>query len=131
MAEEIDLSTDLSEWVRLSDTECHFISYVLTFFAASDEIVNKNLSSNFTTKVTAPKARCFYGFQIAVESIHSKAYSLLIDMYIKDPKEKLSYFIPLKQYHASNTKPTGLANGVTPPTPVLLALFLIDHNMVV
>ncbi len=88
-AEEIDLSADLSDWVRLSDTKRHFISHVLAFFAASDGIVNKNLSSNFTTKVTAPKARCFYGFQIAVKNIHNKTYSLLNDTYIKDPKEKL------------------------------------------
>ena len=77
-AEEIDLSADLTDWVRLSDTERHFISHVLAFFAASDGIVNKNLSGNFITKVTAPKARCFYGFQIAVENIHSEMYSLLI-----------------------------------------------------
>ena len=95
-AEEIDLSADLTDWVRLSDTERHFISHVLTFFAASDGIVNKNLSSNFTTEVTAPEAQCFYGFQIAVENIHSKTYSLLIDTYIKDPKEKLHLLHAIK-----------------------------------
>ena len=68
-AEEIDLSADLTDWVRLSNTERHFISHVLAFFAASDGIVNENLSSNFTTKVTVPEARCFYGFQIAVEEL--------------------------------------------------------------
>jgi ribonucleotide reductase beta subunit family protein with ferritin-like domain len=88
-AEEIDLSADLTDWVRLSDTKRHFISHVLTFFAASDGIVNENLSSNFATEVTVPEARCFYGFQIAVENIHSKTYSLLIDTYIKDPNEKI------------------------------------------
>jgi ribonucleotide reductase beta subunit family protein with ferritin-like domain len=88
-AEEIDLSADLTDWVRLSNTKCHFISHVLAFFAVSDGIINKNLSSNFTTEVTAPEARCFYGFQIAVKNIHRKTYSLLIDTYIKDPKEKL------------------------------------------
>jgi ribonucleoside-diphosphate reductase subunit M2 len=87
-AEEIDLSADLTDWVRLSDTERHFISHVLAFFAASDGIVNEILSSNFATEVTVPEARCFYGFQIAVENIHSKTYSLLIDTYIKDPNEK-------------------------------------------
>ncbi len=76
-AEEIDLSADLTDWIRLA------------FFAASDGIVNENLSSNFATEVTVPKARCFYGFQIAIENIHSETYSLLIDMYIKDPNEKL------------------------------------------
>ena len=84
-AEEIDLSADLMDWVRLSDTERHFISHVLAFFAASDEIVNENLSSNFNTKVTAPKARCFYGFLIAVKNIHSETYYLLINTYIKNP----------------------------------------------
>jgi ribonucleotide reductase beta subunit family protein with ferritin-like domain len=88
-AEEINLLADLADWTRLSNTEHHFISHVLAFFAASNGIVNKNLSSDFATKVTAPKARCFYGFQIAVINIHSKTYSLLIDTYIKDPKEKL------------------------------------------
>ncbi len=88
-AEEINFSAGLTDWVRLSNTGLHFISHVHAFFTASDGVVNKNLSSNFTTKVTAPEARCFYGFQIAVKNIHSKMYSLLIDMYIKDPKEKL------------------------------------------
>jgi len=87
-AEEIDLKTDTTDWNRLTDNERRFISHVLAFFAASHGIVNENLSSNFTTKVTSPEARCFYGFQIAVENIHSETYSLLIDTYIKDPAEK-------------------------------------------
>ena len=70
-------------------TEQHFISQVLTFFAASDGIVNKNLSSNFATEVTLPEARCFYGFQIAIKNIHSETYSLLIDTYVKDPAKKM------------------------------------------
>jgi hypothetical protein len=65
-AEEIDLKTDTTDWDRLTDSERHFISHVLAFFAASDGIVNENLSSNFATEVTSPEARCFYGFQIAV-----------------------------------------------------------------
>ncbi len=88
-AEEINLTADIADWERLSDNECHFVSHVIAFFVASNGIVNENLSSNFSTKVTAPEAQCFYGFQIAVENIHRKMYSLLIDMYIKDPKEKL------------------------------------------
>ena len=67
----------------------HFTSHVLAFFAASDGIVNKNLSSNFATVVTSPEARCFYGFQIAVNNIHSETYSLLIDTYVKDPAKKM------------------------------------------
>ena len=92
----MNLSADLTDWVRLFDTKRHFISHVLAFFAASDGIINKNLSINFNTKVTAPKARCFYGFQIAIENIHSKTYSLLINTYIKDSKEKLHLLHTIK-----------------------------------
>ncbi len=95
-AEEIDLSADLTDWVRLSDTERHFISHVLAFFAASDGIINENLSSNFATEVTVPEAQCFYGFQIAIENIHSETHSRLIDTYIKDPKEKLHLLHAIK-----------------------------------
>ena len=89
MAEEINLTADIANWDGLSDNEHHFVSHVLAFFTASDGIVNKNLSNNFVTEITAPKARCFYGFQITVENIHSKTYSLLIDTYIKDPVERM------------------------------------------
>jgi hypothetical protein len=88
-AEEIDLTSDLQDWDNLSPNEWHFVSHVLAFFAASDGIVNENLSGNFATEVTSPEARCFYGFQIAVENIHSETYSLLIDTYVKDQKEKM------------------------------------------
>jgi ribonucleotide reductase beta subunit family protein with ferritin-like domain len=88
-AEEIDLTSDLHDWENLSPNEWHFVSHVLTFFAASDGIVNENLSGNFATEVTLPEARCFYGFQKAVENIHSETYSLLIDTYVKDQKEKM------------------------------------------
>jgi ribonucleotide reductase beta subunit family protein with ferritin-like domain len=69
--------------------EQHFILHILAFFAASNGIVNKHLSSNFATEVTLLEARCFYGFQIAVENIPSETYSLLIDTYVKDPTKKL------------------------------------------
>jgi len=88
-AEEIDLAADATDWDRLSTTEQHFILHVLTFFTASNGIVNESLSSNFATKVTSPEARCFYGFQIAVENINSETYSLLIDTYVKDPTKKM------------------------------------------
>lgn len=88
-AEEIDLASDMKDWEGLTNNERHFISHILAFFAASDGIVNENLSGNFATEVQSPEARCFYGFQIAVENIHSETYSLLIDTYIKDQKEKL------------------------------------------
>mmetsp|Transcript_52990 Transcript_52990/g.78561 ORF Transcript_52990/g.78561 Transcript_52990/m.78561 type:complete len:414 (-) Transcript_52990:115-1356(-) len=87
-AEEIDLACDQGDWKNLSKNERHFISHVLAFFAASDGIVNENLAGNFATEITMPEARCFYGFQIAVENIHSETYSLLIDTYVKDPEEK-------------------------------------------
>lgn len=87
-AEEIDLSPDLKDWEKLNDGERHFVSHVLAFFAASDGIVNENLAVNFMKEVQLPEARCFYGFQIMMENIHSETYSLLIDTYIKDNVEK-------------------------------------------
>ena len=87
-AEEIDLSQDLKDWENLNDGERHFISHVLAFFAASDGIVNENLAINFMQEVQIPEARCFYGFQIMMENIHSETYSLLIDTYIKKQSEK-------------------------------------------
>jgi ribonucleoside-diphosphate reductase subunit M2 len=87
-AEEIDLSSDHNDWLKLSNNEKHFVSHVLAFFAASDGIVNENLAMNFSNEVQSAEARCFYGFQIAIENIHSEVYSLLIDTYIKDIQEK-------------------------------------------
>jgi len=88
-AEEIDLSHDISDWEhRLNDNERHFISHVLAFFAASDGIVNENLVERFSNEVQAAEARCFYGFQIMIENVHSETYSLLIDTYIKDPQQR-------------------------------------------
>jgi ribonucleoside-diphosphate reductase beta chain len=88
-AEEIDLSADTVDWEhKLTSDEKHFVKHVLAFFAASDGIVNENLAVNFMNEVQYPEARCFYGFQIMIENIHSETYSLLIDSYIKDPKEK-------------------------------------------
>ncbi len=91
-AEEIDLSNDLTDWERLTKDERHFIKHVLAFFAASDGIVNENLVVNFMQDVQIPEARCFYGFQVAIENIHAETYSLLIDTYIKDPAEKSKLF---------------------------------------
>lgn len=87
-AEEVDLSKDLSDWETLKDSEKHFIKHVLAFFAASDGIVNENLVERFSQEVQVTEARCFYGFQIAMENVHSEMYSLLIDTYIRDPKER-------------------------------------------
>lgn len=98
-AEEIDLSDDQKHWESLNDGERHFISHILAFFAASDGIVNENLAVNFMSEVQVPEARCFYGFQIMMENIHSETYALLIDTYIKDPIEKDRLF------HAIDTVP--------------------------
>jgi len=88
-AEEIDLSSDFGDWEnKLNADEKHFVKHVLAFFAASDGIVNENLAINFMNEVQYPEARCFYGFQIMMENIHSETYSLLIDTYIKDAEEK-------------------------------------------
>lgn len=90
--EEIDLSHDFPDWERMTNDEKHFITHVLAFFAASDGIVNENLVLHFMKEVQIPEARCFYGFQIAIENIHAETYSLLIDTYIKDPLEKSRMF---------------------------------------
>ncbi|MEM0998733.1 MAG: ribonucleoside-diphosphate reductase small subunit [Bacteroidota bacterium] len=95
-AEEIDLAPDLADWEKLNDNERHFIKHVLAFFAASDGIVNENLAEQFLAEVQVPEARCFYGFQVAIENIHSETYSLLIDTYIKDPVEKDRLFNALE-----------------------------------
>lgn len=92
-AEEIDLAQDLVDWnEKLNDDERHFIKHVLAFFAASDGIVNENLAENFLSEVQYTEAKFFYGFQIAIENIHSETYSLLIDTYIKDSKDKSYLF---------------------------------------
>ncbi|KAK0961695.1 Ribonucleotide-diphosphate reductase (RNR), small subunit [Friedmanniomyces endolithicus] len=92
-AEEIDLSKDLHDWnKRLNDDERFFVSHVLAFFAASDGIVNENLVERFSGEVQIPEARCFYGFQIMMENIHSETYSLLIDTYISEPRQRAYLF---------------------------------------
>ena len=92
-AEEIDLSKDLHDWNRrLNDDERFFISHVLAFFAASDGIVNENLVERFSGEVQIPEARCFYGFQIMMENVHAETYSLLIDTYISEPKQRTYLF---------------------------------------
>ncbi|KAG8340096.1 putative Ribonucleotide reductase small chain [Trypanosoma vivax] len=86
--EEIDLSNDLADWKKIDDNERHFIKHVLAFFAASDGIVLENLAQRFMAEVQIPEARCFYGFQIAIENVHAETYSVLLDTYILDPDEK-------------------------------------------
>ncbi len=91
-AEEIDLSQDLKDWETLNNGERHFIKHVLAFFAASDGIVNQNLLEDFVFKVQPQEIRFFYGFQIAIENIHSEVYSLLIESYVKDSTERNRLF---------------------------------------
>ena len=86
--EEIDFEKDLTDWKKLKEEEQYFIKNVLAFFAGSDGIVLENLAENFMNEIEIPEVRCFYGFQIAMENIHSETYSLMIDTYIKDNQEK-------------------------------------------
>ena len=97
-AEEIDLSKDSDHWVTLHDDEKYFISSILAFFAASDGIVLENLASRFMNEVQVSEARAFYGFQIAMENIHSHTYSLLIETYIKDSAEKHRLFNAIENF---------------------------------
>ena len=97
-AEEIDLSKDLVSWATLNQNEKHFIKMILAFFAASDGIVLENLGQRFMTDVQLSEARAFYGFQIAMENIHSEVYSLLIDTYVQSNEEKGRLFNALESY---------------------------------
>ena len=97
-AEEIDLSKDVSHWESLNADEKFFISRILAFFAGSDGIVLENLASRFMKDVQISEARAFYGFQIAMENIHSETYSILIDTYIKNKIEKDSLFNAIENY---------------------------------
>ena len=103
-AEEIDLAQDLKDWEKLNDSEKHFIKHVLAFFAASDGIVNENLAQRFCTEIQVPEARCFYGFQMMMENIHSETYSLLIDTYITDYAEKDFLFKAIQNVGVINKK---------------------------
>jgi len=104
-AEEIDLHQDLADWnAKLNDDERYFIKHILAFFAASDGIVNENLAENFVNEVQYSEAKFFYGFQIMMENIHSETYSLLIDTYVKDEKEKDLLFNALDNFPAIKKK---------------------------
>lgn len=102
--EEVDLSRDQNDWDRLSSNEQHFISHVLAFFAASDGIVNENLVERFSQEVQVTEARCFYGFQMAIENVHSEMYSILIDTYIKDPERREHLFNAIETMPAVKRK---------------------------
>jgi len=111
-AEEVDLSTDIRDWEKLSENEKYFVKNVLSFFAASDGIVNENLAENFYREVQYPEAKFFYGFQLAMENIHSLMYSLLIDTYINDPKEKMECFRAIEHLPAVQKKANWALNWI-------------------
>lgn len=97
-AEEIDLSKDHKDWNGLTDDERYYIKMIIAFFAGSDGIVLENLAGRFMSDVQLAEARAFYGFQIAMENIHSEVYSLLIDTYIKDDADKNRLFTALSTF---------------------------------
>ena len=103
-AEEVDLTNDIRDWESLTENERYFIKNVLSFFAASDGIVNENLAENFYREVQYPEAKFFYGMQLAMENIHSLMYSLLIDTYINNPKEKDECFNAIDRLPAVQKK---------------------------
>ena len=103
-AEEIDLTNDIRDWNNLSENEQYFVKNILSFFAASDGIVNENLAENFYREVQYPEAKFFYGMQLAMENIHSLMYSLLIDTYISSEEEKNLCFTALDNLPAVQKK---------------------------
>ncbi|MDG1571332.1 ribonucleotide-diphosphate reductase subunit beta [Robiginitalea sp. M366] len=116
-AEEIDLQQDLADWNnKLSADEQYFIKHILAFFAASDGIVNENLAENFVSEVQYTEAKFFYGFQIMMENIHSETYSLLIDTYVKDEKEKNILFKAIENFPAIKKKADWALKWVESPS---------------
>ncbi|MFV9483703.1 ribonucleotide-diphosphate reductase subunit beta [Christiangramia sp. ASW11-125] len=112
-AEEIDLHQDLTDWLnKLNADERYFIKHILAFFAASDGIVNENLAENFVNEVQYSEAKFFYGFQIMMENIHSETYSLLIDTYVKDEKEKNQLFKAIEVFPAIKKKADWALNWI-------------------
>merc|ERR1712166_1555957 len=103
-AEEIDLSQDSKDWDGLSTNEQYFIKHVLAFFAASDGIVNENLVDRFLSEITMTEARCFYGFQVMIENVHSEMYSKLIENYVSDKKEQNELFTAIEPMPAIQRK---------------------------
>ena len=103
-AEEVDLTNDIRDWNNLTENEQYFVKNILSFFAASDGIVNENLAENFYREVQYPEAKFFYGFQLMMENIHSLMYSLLIDTYISNEEEKQLCFTALDNLPAVQKK---------------------------
>ena len=116
-AEEIDLSKDLGDFHSLTSNEKYFVLHILAFFAASDGIVLENLAVRFLSDVVQPEVRCFYGFQIAMENIHSETYSLLIDTFADGPKQKEELFNAVKTYPAIRRKALWAHRHMNAKTP--------------
>jgi len=112
-AEEVDLSSDIESWNKLTEQERHYICMILAFFASSDGIVLENLACRFMMDVKLSEARAFYGFQIAMENIHSEMYSLLIDTYIKDPEYKLTLFHAMDHFPCIGKKTNWALKWIT------------------
>lgn len=118
-AEEIDISKDMLDWkTRMTANERHFVSHVLAFFAASDGIVNENLVERFSSEVQIAEARCFYGFQIMMENVHSEVYSLLIDTYIRDPTERAHLFNAIETIPCISRKANWALKWISDPSAV-------------
>lgn len=111
-AEEVDLTNDIRDWNNLTENEQYFIKNILSFFAASDGIVNENLAENFVKEVQYPEAKFFYGFQLMMENIHSLMYSLLIDTYISNESEKQLCFTALDNLPAVQKKANWALNWI-------------------
>ena len=111
-AEEVDLSKDKRSWERLTSDEQYFIKHIIAFFAASDGIVLENLAARFMSDVQLSEARAFYGFQIAMENIHSEVYSLLIDTYISDKVEKNKLFTAVENFPCIKKKADWAINWI-------------------
>lgn len=114
--EEVDLSKDLADWEKLTNDERYFIKHVLAFFAASDGIVNENLVERFSQEVQVTEARCFYGFQIAIENVHSEMYSMLIETYVHDTQEKEFLFNAIETMPCVKKKADWALNWISSKT---------------
>ncbi len=114
--EEIDLVGDVDDWRRLEPGERYFLKHVLAFFAASDGIVNENLAQQFFSEVQWPEARCFYGFQMAMENVHSETYAALVDAYVSDPEEKASVLGAVRTMPAVQRKAAWTLRWTDPET---------------
>ena len=130
--EELQLSKDIDDWVKLSDNEQHFIKNILAFFSASDGIVNYNLTARFYNEVDMPEAQAFYAFQIFIETIHSETYSLLIDTLIKDTQEKEHLFNAVETIPCVKRKATWALKYIEDTTstfPLRLIAFAIVEGV--